>query len=203
MEEKQALRAGTPQDYGGTVAFHRGEEDDSATVVLQGGQVEPATRAHAAEKRHVLTDEVHFEKKGNESGTVVFGTAEEEPPVKYIRPYEQTLVRKLNGNSSVYGAVFIVINAAFGAGLLAFPYAFFLAGGKDNVVGGVITELVRPVLEFLLQKNLTESFLLHAGTGAVLYCRSDYSLVLLRAHAGINLRDDDGENVGHMGESDH
>ena len=49
---------------------------------------------------------------------------------------------QLNGRSSVYGAVFIVINAAFGAGLLAFPYSFFLAGGRDSLVGGVVIEVV-------------------------------------------------------------
>ena len=43
------------------------------------------------------------------------------------------------GGSSPYGAVFIVVNAALGAGLLTFPYAFYLAGGW---YGGLILQLV-------------------------------------------------------------
>ena len=33
------------------------------------------------------------------------------------------------GNTSWYGAIFIIVNAALGAGLLAFPVAFYWAGG--------------------------------------------------------------------------
>lgn len=33
------------------------------------------------------------------------------------------------GKSSLFGATFIVVNAALGAGLLAFPFAFQAAGG--------------------------------------------------------------------------
>ena len=33
------------------------------------------------------------------------------------------------GNTSSLGAIFIIINAALGAGLLAFPVAFYSAGG--------------------------------------------------------------------------
>lgn len=140
MEEKQALRSGTPQDYGGTVAFQKGEEDDSGKVVLQEGQAVPATNTHAA--RSVLTDEVRFEKDGD-SGTIVFTQGNEgKPSISYAGPHQE----KLNGRSSAYGAVFIVINAAFGAGLLAFPYAFFLAGGKSTVVGGIISEAVSYLL---------------------------------------------------------
>ncbi|XP_038661936.1 putative sodium-coupled neutral amino acid transporter 7 [Scyliorhinus canicula] len=43
--------------------------------------------------------------------------------------------RKREGSTSAFGAVFIVVNAALGAGLLNFPYAFFVAGG---VVSGII-----------------------------------------------------------------
>ena len=43
------------------------------------------------------------------------------------------------GKSSAFGAIFIVINAALGAGLLAFPYAFYAAGG---VAAGIGIELV-------------------------------------------------------------
>jgi sodium-coupled neutral amino acid transporter 7/8 len=38
-------------------------------------------------------------------------------------------VRLPQGNTSPWGAVFIVINAALGAGLLTFPSAFYSAGG--------------------------------------------------------------------------
>ncbi len=48
--------------------------------------------------------------------------------------------RKLpQGNSRSYGAVFIVINAAMGAGLLTFPYAFYLTGGWQ---WGLVVQLV-------------------------------------------------------------
>ena len=43
------------------------------------------------------------------------------------------------GNSSSFGAVFLVTNAAMGAGMLTFPYAFYLAGGWYF---GMLTELV-------------------------------------------------------------
>ena len=33
------------------------------------------------------------------------------------------------GSSSLFGATFIVVNASLGAGLLAFPFAFYSAGG--------------------------------------------------------------------------
>ena len=54
--------------------------------------------------------------------------------------YSREKMRKLPpGNSSFFGAVFIVINAALGAGLLTFPFAFNSAGG---VVEGISIELV-------------------------------------------------------------
>ncbi|XP_060693825.1 sodium-coupled neutral amino acid transporter 7 [Hemiscyllium ocellatum] len=46
--------------------------------------------------------------------------------------------RKREGGTPAYGAVFIVVNAALGAGLLNFPYAFFVAGG---VVAGIVLQL--------------------------------------------------------------
>lgn len=46
-------------------------------------------------------------------------------------------VGELNGTSSPWGAVFIVVNAALGAGLLTFPYAFFLAGGRKDWYWGL------------------------------------------------------------------
>lgn len=54
--------------------------------------------------------------------------------------YSWEKMRKLpSGNSSFFGAVFIVINAALGAGLLTFPFAFNSAGG---VVEGISIEFV-------------------------------------------------------------
>ena len=55
----------------------------------------------------------------------------------FYYPWEIRTLPK--GTSSAFGAVFIVVNAALGAGLLAFPQAFYNAGG---VVHGVIIELV-------------------------------------------------------------
>ena len=55
----------------------------------------------------------------------------------FFYPWEiRTLPR---GNSSAIGAVFIIVNAALGAGLLAFPQAFYNAGG---VPYGVLIEVV-------------------------------------------------------------
>ena len=54
--------------------------------------------------------------------------------------YSREKMRKLPpGKSSFFGAVFIVINAALGAGLLTFPFAFNSAGG---VVEGISIEFV-------------------------------------------------------------
>ena len=55
----------------------------------------------------------------------------------FYYPWEiRTLPR---GSSSAIGAVFIVVNAALGAGLLAFPQTFYNAGG---VAYGVLVEVV-------------------------------------------------------------
>lgn len=45
-----------------------------------------------------------------------------------------------SGGVSSLGAVFIVVNAALGAGLLNFPAAFSMAGG---VTAGVMLQMVR------------------------------------------------------------
>ncbi|XP_062922658.1 sodium-coupled neutral amino acid transporter 7 [Mobula hypostoma] len=42
------------------------------------------------------------------------------------------------GGTPAYAAVFIVVNAALGAGLLNFPYAFYMAGG---VVAGIVLQM--------------------------------------------------------------
>lgn len=55
----------------------------------------------------------------------------------FFYPWEiRTLPR---GSSSAIGAIFIVVNAALGAGLLAFPQTFYNAGG---VAYGVLIEVV-------------------------------------------------------------
>ena len=51
-------------------------------------------------------------------------------------------VTRPRSGSSPYGAVFIVINAALGAGLLTFPYTFYLTGGW---YWGLILQLVSSV----------------------------------------------------------
>lgn len=53
--------------------------------------------------------------------------------------HPETDSRRSGGVSSL-GAVFIVVNAALGAGLLNFPAAFNMAGG---VTAGVLLQMVR------------------------------------------------------------
>ena len=60
------------------------------------------------------------------------------PSVESIRQMEAT--RDRSGGVSAFGAVFIVVNAALGAGLLNFPAAFYMAGG---VTAGVVLQMVR------------------------------------------------------------
>lgn len=55
----------------------------------------------------------------------------------FYYPWEMT--RLSPGKSSAFGAVFIVVNAALGAGLLSFPLAFYSAGGY---IQGIAIELV-------------------------------------------------------------
>ena len=56
-------------------------------------------------------------------------------------PWEMT--RLSPGKSSAIGAVFIVVNAALGAGLLSFPLAFYSAGGY---IQGIAIELVSLII---------------------------------------------------------
>lgn len=44
------------------------------------------------------------------------------------------------GKTSAFWAIFLVVNAALGAGLLVFPLSFYMTGG---IVGGILIELVR------------------------------------------------------------
>lgn len=60
------------------------------------------------------------------------------PSVDSIQPLTQSDDRR--GGMSLLGAVFIVVNAALGAGLLNFPAAFNMAGG---VTAGVTLQMVR------------------------------------------------------------
>ena len=55
----------------------------------------------------------------------------------FYYPWEIRTLPK--GTSSAFGAVFIIVNAALGAGLLALPQAFYNAGG---VTYGVLIEVV-------------------------------------------------------------
>ena len=57
--------------------------------------------------------------------------------------------------SSPYGAVFIVVNAALGAGLLTFPYAFYLAGGW---YGGLILQLVSYGIPCMCVQTVSSNF---------------------------------------------
>ena len=67
----------------------------------------------------------------------------------FYYPWEiRTLPR---GTSSAFGAVFIVVNAALGAGLLALPQAFYSAGG---VAYGLLIELVSSVYVCILENSL-------------------------------------------------
>lgn len=60
-----------------------------------------------------------------------------------VQSYYTESDRKLrNGKSKAYGAVFIVVNAAMGAGLLAFPYAYSLTGGWQF---GILVQLVSSI----------------------------------------------------------
>lgn len=45
-----------------------------------------------------------------------------------------------DGKTSIFWAIFLVVNAALGAGLLAFPLSFYMTGG---IVSGILIELVR------------------------------------------------------------
>lgn len=60
------------------------------------------------------------------------------PSVDSVQPLNQSDERR--GGTTSLGAVFIVVNAALGAGLLNFPAAFNMAGG---VTAGVTLQMVR------------------------------------------------------------
>lgn len=57
------------------------------------------------------------------------------------------------GKTSAFWAIFLVVNAALGAGLLAFPLSFYMTGG---VVIGVIIELVRSMTEKLANCTIVQ-----------------------------------------------
>ena len=68
--------------------------------------------------------------------------------VKYstLQPSPATSVQALpgldrlpEGKTSIFWAIFLVVNAALGAGLLAFPLSFYMTGG---IVVGILVELV-------------------------------------------------------------
>uniref|UniRef100_A0A8C2AQG5 Sodium-coupled neutral amino acid transporter 7 n=1 Tax=Cyprinus carpio TaxID=7962 RepID=A0A8C2AQG5_CYPCA len=74
------------------------------------------------------------------------------PSVESMQPPNQTDNRR--GGTSVLGAVFIVVNAALGAGLLNFPAAFNMAGG---VTAGVTLQMVRCTYKLLCTKPYSVS----------------------------------------------
>ena len=88
--------------------------------------------------------------------------------------------RKLpQGNTRSWSAVFILINAAMGAGLLTFPYAFFLTGGWQwgLVVQLVSYECIMCILVYLyLDTNLHYN----------MYSRINQSNSLLVLRASVN-----------------
>ncbi len=47
------------------------------------------------------------------------------------------------GKTSIFWAIFLVVNAALGAGLLSLPYSFQLTGG---IVPGILIELVMVII---------------------------------------------------------
>ena len=47
------------------------------------------------------------------------------------------------GKTSIFWAIFLVVNAALGAGLLTFPLSFYMTGG---IVSGIVIELVRVLI---------------------------------------------------------
>ncbi len=53
--------------------------------------------------------------------------------------YPWDVSKQSSSNGTAFGAVFIVVNAALGAGLLSLPLAFYQAGG---VTQGIAIELV-------------------------------------------------------------
>lgn len=71
------------------------------------------------------------------------------PSVDSVQPSSQSEQRR--GGTSAFGAVFIVVNAALGAGLLNFPAAFSMAGG---VTAGVVLQMVRHTFRYNLDPGL-------------------------------------------------
>jgi hypothetical protein len=66
-------------------------------------------------------------------------------------------VRLPQGKTSPWGAVFIIINAALGAGLLAFPVAFYSAGGILPALLVMMFLLVWIVVGLLVLAHLAEN----------------------------------------------
>ncbi len=56
-----------------------------------------------------------------------------------VNTWDRSRSQLPTGKGTPFGAVFIVVNAALGAGLLAFPLAFYQAGGYAQ---GIAIELV-------------------------------------------------------------
>jgi amino acid permease len=66
-------------------------------------------------------------------------------------------VRLPQGKTSPFGAVFIIVNAALGAGLLTFPFAFHLAGGVLPALSVTLFLLVWIALGLIVLAHLAET----------------------------------------------
>ena len=65
---------------------------------------------------------------------------DQEVIIPLLRTHDPNNSEKLKGGSTPAGAIFVLINAALGAGLLAFPHAFWSSSG---IVMGLILQAVR------------------------------------------------------------
>lgn len=56
-------------------------------------------------------------------------TEDQEAVIPLLRTHEMKNTENFENNTTSAGAIFVLINAALGAGLLAFPSAFWSSGG--------------------------------------------------------------------------
>ena len=61
-------------------------------------------------------------------------------PTMSVQERDSSANRLPEGKTSVFWAIFLVVNAALGAGLLTFPLSFYMTGGY---IYGIVIELVR------------------------------------------------------------
>ncbi len=78
---------------------------------------------------------------GSEGGYTTVGGY----PSMHVQAVEVEVESRLpEGKTSAFWAIFLVVNAALGAGLLVFPLSFYMTGG---IVTGILIELVSQYLE--------------------------------------------------------